>query len=76
LVTLDQWKSLRGSLRWIAFGEMGSTRERGERTKKSRSLVALGVTPARYTHPRVFFVRVANKGLMLDAARKSGKCRA
>ncbi len=24
--------------------------------------------------PRVFFVRVANTGLMLDAARKSGKC--
>jgi len=29
----------------------------------------------RYPHPPVFFVRVANKGLMLDAARKSGKCR-
>jgi len=25
-------------------------------------------------HPPVFFVRVADKGLMLDAARKSGKC--
>ncbi len=25
--------------------------------------------------PRVFFVRVANTGVMLDAARKSGKCR-
>jgi hypothetical protein len=24
-------------------------------------------------HPRVFFVRVANKGLMLDESRKSGK---
>ncbi len=25
--------------------------------------------------PRVFFVRVANKGVMVDAARKSGKYR-
>jgi len=26
-------------------------------------------------HPRVFFVRVANKGLMLEVVCKSGKCR-
>jgi len=32
-------------------------------------------TVAGYPHPRVFFVRVANKGVRLDAARKSGKYR-
>ena len=26
-----------------------------------------------YPHPRVFFVRVANKGVRLDAGRKSGR---
>lgn len=26
------------------------------------------------THPRVFFARVANKGVRVDASRKSGKC--
>jgi hypothetical protein len=26
------------------------------------------------THPRCFFVRVANKGVMVDAVCKSGKC--
>ena len=30
----------------------------------------------RYPHPRVFFVRVANKGLMLDAASRSSRKRA
>ena len=27
---------------------------------------------ARYTRPRVFFVRVANKGVKVEMARKSG----
>jgi hypothetical protein len=34
-----------------------------------------GLEDRRYTPPRVFFVRVAGKGLMLDVGYKGGKGR-
>ena len=41
--------------------------------RKSGSLAALGMTLAGDTHPRMFFARVAGKGVMGDGVRKSDK---
>jgi hypothetical protein len=45
-------------------------RVRGEDRKVEERRILAGAP-----HPRLFFVRVANKGLRLDVARKSGRCR-
>jgi hypothetical protein len=45
-----------------------------EARKPSYHLEAVRLERVKYPPPRVFSARVADKGLMLDAARKSGKC--
>jgi len=52
------------------FGSADSKRVSDTETKKAKK--HRGQTVA---HPRVFFVRAANKGLMLDAVCKSGEYR-
>jgi len=56
----------------VFYGSADSKRVKSCRMKSARE--DEGGTVPLY-HPRVFFVRVANKGLMLEVVCKSGKCR-
>ena len=51
----------------VFFGSADSKRVKDSKTNKAREG---GTVP----HPRVFFARAANRGLMLDVVGKSGKC--
>ncbi len=76
-----KWRS-KEARRWERRGREEEKKPRSEvssGTQKARladgEAGKLNLRDARggvYPTPRVFFVRVANKGVMLDAARKSG----
>jgi hypothetical protein len=54
----------------VFYGSADSKRVKSYRMKRAREDEG-GTVP----HPRVFFARVASKGLMLEVVCKSGKCR-
>jgi len=63
----------------VSSGELKSKREIGNSklglfaARATQKIENLALDKIGLIHPGVFFVRVANKGVMVDVARKSGR---